>query len=195
MADGTNNGALDTNANIETNEQGNGGNDLAALQAELEKMKAENAKLKSAQSNASADASKFKKALQERMSEEERKAAETKEYIEQLKADNAALKRAQALSEQKAGLVGIGFEGELAEKAAAAFFDNDFTAFAGHLKDFITAHDKAITAEGIRNTPRPGIGGTGTQTITQEQFDNMGYSERLKVYNEQPELYKSLTQS
>ena len=191
MAENTN-GA--ENTNIETTEQGNNGNDLAALQAELEKMKAENAKLKNAQSNASADASKFKKALQERMSEEERKAAETKELFEQLKAENAALKRSQALAEHKAGLVSVGFDGELAQKAAEAFFDNDFTAFSGHLKDFITAHDKAITAEGIRNTPRPGIGGTGTPAITQEQFDKMGYSERLKVFNEQPELYKTLTQ-
>lgn len=192
MADVTN-GAENTNTNeVTTTDQGNG--DLAALQAELEKMKAENAKLKSAQSNASADASKYKKELAARMSEEERKASEVKELMEQLKAENAALKRSQALAEHKAGLVGLGFEGELAEKAATAFFDNDFTAFAGHLKDFVAAHDKAIKADGILNTPRPGVGGVGTAAITQEQFDNMGYSERLKVYNEQPELYKTLTQ-
>lgn len=192
MADGINNGAENTNTSeVTTNEQSN---DLATLQAELEKMKAENAKLKSAQSNASADASKYKKELAARMSEEERKASEVKELMEQLKAENAALKRSQALAEHKAGLVGLGFEGELAEKAATAFLDNDFTAFAGHLKDFVAAHDKAVTAEGIRNTPRPGVGGVGTAAITQEQFDNMGYSERLKVYNEQPELYKTLTQ-
>ena len=190
MAENTN-GAENTN----TNDQGNSGVDLEALQAELTKMKAENEKLKNAQSNASADASKYKKELAARMSEEEKKAAETKEMFEQLKAENAALKRSQALAEQKAGLVGIGFEGELAEKAATAFFDNDFSAFAGHLKDFITAHDKAKDAESIRNTPRPGVGSTGTQAITQEQFDKMGYSERLKVYNEQPELYKTLTKS
>ena len=190
MAENTN-GA--ENTNVTDNSQG--AVDLSALQAELAKFKAENEKLKNAQSNASGEASKYKKLLNERMSEEEKKAAETKELIEQLKADNAALKRAQALAEQKAGLVGIGFEGELAEKAATAFFDNDFASFAGHLKEFVTAHDKAKAAEDIRNTPRPGIGATGTAAITQEQFDNMGYSERLKVFNEQPELYKTLTQS
>lgn len=178
-----------------TNEQSN--NDavtLESLQAELKKMQAENEKLKNAQSNASGEASKYKKMLNERMSEEEKKAAETKELFEQLKAENAALKRSQALAEQKANLVSVGFDGELAEKAASAFLDNDFTAFAGHLKDFVTAHDKAITADTIRNNPRPGVGSSGAQTITQEQFDKMGYSERLKVYNEQPELYKTLTQ-
>jgi len=180
------------NTNV-TNEQDSGTNDLSALQAELERMKAENEKLKNAQSNASADASKYKKELAARMTEEEKRAAETKELIEQLKADNAALKRSQALAEHKAGLVGIGFEGDLAEKAATAFFDNDFSAFAGHLKDFVVAHDKAIAAEGIRNTPRPGVGSTGTPSVTQEQFDKMGYQDRVKLFNEQPELYKTLS--
>lgn len=191
MADGTNNGAENTNVTAETTQDNSV--DLASLQAELAKFKAENDKLKKAQSNASSEASQYKKELAARMTEEEKKAAETKELIEQLKADNAALKRAQALAEQKAGLVSVGFEGDLAEKAATAFFDNDFTAFAGHLKDFITAHDKAKEAEDIRKTPRPGVGSTGAQSITKEQFDKMGYSERLKVYNEQPELYKTLT--
>ena len=192
--------ADETSTNNGTGIQDNGSS-VESLQAELEKLKGEyvalkdkNDKLMSAQSNASADVSKYKKLLNEKMSEEERKAAETKELFEQLKAENAALKRSQALAEHKAGLVSVGFEGELAQKAAEAFFDNDFTAFSGHLKDFITAHDKAITAEGIRNTPRPGVGSTGTPAITQEQFDKMGYSERLKVFNEQPELYKTLTQ-
>ena len=189
MAENTS-GANDTNATEQGNEQTV---DLEALQAQLAEMKLENEKLKKAQTNASADASKYKRELASRMSEEEKKAAETKELIEQLKADNAALKRAQALSEQKAGLVGVGFDSELAEKAATAFFDNDFTAFTAHLKDFIAAHDKAVTAEGIRNTPRPGVGATGAPSVTQEQFDKMTYAERLKVFTEQPELYKTLT--
>lgn len=189
MAENTS-GANDTNATEQGNEQTV---DLEALQAQLAEMKLENEKLKKAQTNASADASKYKRELASRMSEEEKKAAETKELIEQLKADNAALKRAQALSEQKAGLVGVGFDSELAEKAATAFIDNDFTAFTAHLKDFIAAHDKAVTAEGIRNTPRPGVGATGAPSVTQEQFDKMTYAERLKVFTEQPELYKTLT--
>ena len=116
MADGTN-GAENTNTN--DNVQDNGA-DLTALQAELAKFKAENEKLKNAQSNASADASKFKKLLNERMTEQEKAAAETKELIETLKAENEALKRSQALAEHEAGFVGAGFESETAKKAAEA---------------------------------------------------------------------------
>lgn len=178
-----NNGAQDSGA------------DLAALQAELAKFKAENEKLKNAQSNASADASKYKKELAARMTEQEKAAAETRELIENLKAENEALKRSQALAEHEAGFVGAGFESETAKKAAEAFFDKDFKAFMGTLNNFITAHDKALNADAIRNTPKPGSGSTGASSITKEQFDKLGYAERTKLFNEQPDLYKELTKS
>ena len=164
--------------------------DTEALQAELERLKSENVKLKNAQSKASADAAKYKRALNERMSEQERADTQTKELIEQLKADNAALKKAQTLAEQKAGCIGLGFDAENAEKAAAAFFDNDFTAFSATLKDFLTAHDKALLADAVRQTPRPGAGGSD-KAVTREQFDNMGYRERMKLYSEQPDIYNT----
>lgn len=181
------------NTNVTPTEAQDTSADLTALQAELAKMKAENEKLKNAQSNASADASRYKKQLAERMTEQEKAAAETKEFIEQLKAENEALKRSQALAEHEAGFVGIGFESEAAKKAAEAFFDKDFKAFMGVFNDFLTAHDKAINAESIRNTPRPGAGSTGAPTMTKEQFDKLGYADRVKLFTEQPDLYKELS--
>ena len=163
---------------------------LADLQTELARLKDENSKLRSAQSNASADASKYKKALQERMTEQEREANETKELIEQLKADNAQLKRNQTLSEYAAGFMGLGFDADMARKAAEAE-GTDFAVLIGTFKEFITARDKAMTAEALRNTPRPGTGATAP-AVTKEEFDKMGYRERLKIFNEQPELYKEL---
>lgn len=182
------NGANATNENTQ-----DGGADLAALQAELARMKSENEKLKNAQSNASADASKYKKELAARMTEQEKATQATNEMIEQLKAENESLKRSQALAEQKAGLVSVGFDGELAEKAATAFIDNDFGAFSAHLKDFIAAHDKALNADAIRNTPKPGSGSTGAPSMTKEQFEQLGYADRVKLFNEQPDLYKEFT--
>lgn len=166
---------------------------LAELQAELAKLRGENEKLKNAQSNASADASKYKKALQERMSEQERAANETKELIEQLKAENALMKRNQTLAEYTSGYMGLGFDAEMAKKAAEATANvgNDFSALTSVFQEYIAAHDKALNAEALRNTPRPGIG-AAAPTITKEQFEAMSYPERLKVYNEQPELYKEL---
>jgi hypothetical protein len=167
--------------------------DTAALQAELERLKGENAKLKNAQSNASSDAAKYKRELQARMSEQEREATQTKELIEQLKADNAALKRAQTLAEQRAGYIGLGFDADTADKAAAATYDGNFADLTAVFRDFLTAHDKALMADAVRQTPRPGVGATDKPSVTREQFDKMGYSERMKLFSEQPELYKTFT--
>ena len=183
--------------NEKNNEQT--GNESAAeptldeLKAEIERLKGENGKLKSAQSNASADASKYKKQLQERMSEQERASAEAKELMEQLKAENAELKRNQTLAEYKAGFLGLGYSDDLAKSAAAAILDGKFSDFLTTHKQFVTDHDKALTADAIRNMARPGAGGSDT-SVTKEQFAKMNYADRVKLYNEQPELYKKLNE-
>lgn len=166
---------------------------LETLKAEVERLEIENGKLKKAQSNASADVSKYKKELQARMSEQERAAAETKELIEQLKAENEAMKRNQSVAERTASYIGVGFDAILAKQAAEASFDNNHEGFMDALKAFISAHDKALAADALRNTPRPGAGATEQPTVTPEQFAKMKYVDKVKLYEEQPELYKELT--
>lgn len=166
---------------------------MEELQAELERLRTENGKLKNAQSNASADASKYKKELQARMSEQERAAAETKELIESLKAENAMMKRNQTLAEQRAGFLGLGFSTDLAAQAAEATADNNFASLMTTMQKFIIEHDKALQADALRSTPRPGAGATEQPTVTPEQFAKMKYVDRVKLYEEQPELYQELT--
>ena len=163
---------------------------LDSLKSELEKLRAENGKLKNAQSNASADASKWKKQLQERMSEQERAENATKELIDSLKAENERLKRDQEVASRTAAYVGVGFDESLAKKAAEAY-GSDHDGFMDALKAFITAHDKALQADALRSTPRPGNGGTDP-AITKEEFAKMNYSERVKLFNENPDLYQEL---
>ena len=165
---------------------------IDALKAELERLTVENGKLKNAQSNASADASKYKKQLQERMTEQERAAEETKELIASLKAENEQMKRSAEVASRTAAYVGMGFDEVLAKQAAEAYGTNH-EVFSETLKTFLAAHDKAILAAQMRSTPRPGIGSVET-TVTKEQFDNMGYTDRVKLWNENPELYKKLNE-
>lgn len=165
---------------------------IDALRAELERLKVENGKLKNAQSNASADASKYKKALQERMSEQERAAEETKDLIASLRAENEAMKRSAEVSARTATYIGIGFDEILAKQAAEAY-GNNHDAFSDALKSFLAAHDKALLAEQMRSTPRPGVGAVEA-AVTKEQFDKMGYAERVKLFETQPELYKKLNE-
>ena len=164
---------------------------LEELKAELERLKTENGKLKAAQSNASADAAKWKKELRESMDEKTRAEAETKELIAQLKAENEAMKRNQGVAERTAAYIGVGFSSEVAKKAAEASFDGDHDGFMVALKAFLTEHDKALAADALRNNPRPGTGGKDPG-ITKEQFEKMGYAQRVKLYEEQPDLYQEL---
>jgi len=164
---------------------------LDELKAELERLKAENGKLKTAQSNASADAAKWKKELRDSMDEKTRAEAETKELIAALKAENEAMKRSQTVAERTAAYIGVGFDADLAKKAAEASFDGKHDEFMTHLKSFITAHDKSLAADALRNNPRPGAGGSDP-AVTKEQFDKMSYSQRVKLYDENPDLYQQL---
>jgi DNA repair exonuclease SbcCD ATPase subunit len=177
----------------ENQQQGNENNtpDIIALQAELEKLKGENEKLKNAQSNASSDAAKYKKELQARMSEQEKAAAEAQEILNNLKAENERLKKEQTLANCTAGYLALGFDNALAAKAAEAFYANDFSKVIEHFKTFLEAHDKALAADALRNTHRPGTGGGGS-AVTKEQFVKMNYAERAKLFEENPDLYNQL---
>lgn len=164
-----------------------------SLKAELEKLKEENSKLKNAQSNASADAAKYKRELQSRMSEQEKAETATKELIEKLRAENEQMKRSQAVAERTAAYIGVGFDAALARQAAEASCDNNHEGFMQTLTAFLTEHDKALNAEAVRNTPRPGTGAV-EPTVTKEQFAKMRYPERVKLFTEQPELYEKLNE-
>jgi len=164
---------------------------IEELQAEIARIKGENEKLKNAQSNASSDAAKYKKLLQERMTEQERAAAQAKEVLDNLKAENERLKKEQTIASHTAGYLSLGFGDALAKKAAEATFASDFSALTTAFKEFITEHDKALAADALRKTPRPGTGGSEAE-ITKEQFAKMGYLERKKLAEEHPDLYEKL---
>ena len=167
--------------------------DMTALQAEIERLKGENEKLKGAQSNASSEAAKFKKMLHERMSEQEKAAAEAKDLMDALKAENERLKKEQTIASHTAGYLGLGFGDDLARVAAEATYNNDFGKLQETIRAFITAHDKAIAADNLRKTPHPGTGGVESG-ITKEQFEKMGYLQRAKLFEENPDLYKKLNE-
>ena len=159
--------------------------------AEFERLKLENDKLRKATTNASADASRFKKELQARMTEDERVKAEREEQTAKLQAELDALRKDKTVSEHKANFIGLGFGADMAQTAAEALADGNLGDMFNSLKAFITQRDKEHTAEAFRNTPKPTAGAV-TNTITKEQFDNMGYAERNALYKENPDLYREL---
>lgn len=164
------------------------------LKAQIEKLQADNEKLKQATTNASADASRYKKELRDRMSEQERRAEEEAEEKRKLIERLEELETASRNEKGKAGFIGIGFTDTAAADATEAFYRGDATAFTALLKTFLADHDKALKAEGVRNTVPPASGGTG-KSYTKEQFDKMSYRELNELYANDPEQYQKLLNS
>ena len=149
------------------------------------------AKLKDALNKASSQAADYKRQLKEKMSEQERieadrqaKEAEREELLKNLM-------REKTIADNRAQFLAVGYGEELANKSAEAMADGNMAEIFNGFKTFVETRDKAIRAELIKGTPAPKGGNTDT-TITKEQFRAMSYSERNKLYTENPELYKQL---
>lgn len=133
----------------------------------------------------------YKRKLKEKMSEEERKEAERQEAETALKAELESLRKEVAVTKNKSKFLSLGYEEKLAEETARALADGDmdkvFANQAIHLENI----KKATMASEMAKEKRPPAGAEATK-ITKQQFAAMSYMERVKMYNEQPELYKQL---
>lgn len=136
----------------------------------------------------------YKRKLREKMSEEERKEAERQEVEAALKAELESLRKEAAITKNKAKFLSLGYEEELAEDTARAMADGDFEKVFANQAIHLENVKKAAIAAALANDPKPPAGGGGGAEITKEQFDAMGYSDRLKLFNEQPETYKKFTE-
>lgn len=136
----------------------------------------------------------YKRKLREKMSEEERKEAERQEAEAALKAELESLRKEAAITKNKAKFLSLGYEEKLAEDTARAMADGDFEKVFANQAIHLENVKKAAIAAALANEPKPPAGGGGGAEITKEQFDAMGYSDRLKLFNEQPEIYKKFTE-
>ena len=205
-----------TNTNENTNNQGTGNENAngsqntqeqnkqlttSELEAKIKQLEAENGKLRQANTNASADASKHKKEAAEwkekyqgKLSEEDRKREEQDEQTATLQKELETLRAERNVANFKSQLTdpAIGFDATLAQEVAEAMNAGDTAKVFDGLRRFVEAHDKSLKENAFRNNQTL-QGGTGTKAITKEQFNAMGYKERLAVYNEHPDLYKEYT--
>ena len=149
-------------------------------------------RLKNALSKSNSEAADFKKQLREKMTADEIKAKEDAEKQEKLQNDYDALVKKVTISENKANLLALGYEDKLATETAEALVNGEIDKVFANQKKHLESVEKKIRQDILKDTPKPDGGNTST-TITKEQFDAMGYTERLKVFNENPEIYKEYT--
>jgi hypothetical protein len=137
----------------------------------------------------------IKKQLKEKMTEDERKEAERLEAEAALKAEVEALRKEKTVSDSKSRFLALGYDETLATETAKALADGDMEKVFANQQIYIENVRKAERAALLAGDPKPPAGTPGgTVEITKEQFDAMNYSERLKLFNEQPETYKKFTE-
>lgn len=178
-------------------------NNAAERDARIAALERENEALRKANTKASAEASQYKKAalekdeaLKAKMSEEERakqeqieRDAATQEELKQLRAERNIAKFTSA-----AVAPDIGMDAETAKAFAEALNAGETDKVFEALRKFVTAHDKALNEKALLNNPTLSGGGT-EKVMTQEEFDNLGYTETVKFKNEHPDLYKEYTKT
>ena len=165
--------------------------DTASLEAELKAVKAERDKLKQSVTNASADASEWKKKYQSKLSEEDKAKEEQDAAYAAMQEKVAALEAERDIANFTAALTGtdIGMDADTAKSVAEALHSGDTEKVFSGIRKFIASHDKALAEKAMLNNPTL-PGGKSTKTVTKEEFDKMGYRELVALKNEHPELYK-----
>ena len=189
---------LENPTNVETKESAP---DTSELDKRIKALEAENAKLKQAVTNASADASKEKKEkrelaeqLKSRMTEEEKAKAEQEAANAAMQQELETLRNERNVANHKAQFTAIGFEETLAQETAEALNSGDNAKLFEGIRKFIASHDKELTAKALMNNPVLS-GGQTEKVVTREEFKDMGYREMLAFKNEHPDLYSEYMKS
>ena len=148
-------------------------------------------RLKNALSKSNSEAADYKKQLREKMSADEIKAKEDAEKQAKLQSDYDALVRKVALSENKAKLLGLGYEDKLATETAEAMIDGNLDKVFANQKKHLESVEKRIREDVLHNTPKP-EGGSSASTMTKEKLRGLSANERYEFAQKNPEEYKQI---
>lgn len=183
-------GEENTTVVTETQETTQNNNETADVQA----LRLELAKTKKAMDKAAAEAANYKRQLSERLTADEKAAAEKAEQDAIREQEYQELKRENSINKIVKQFMGLGYDAVQAEKAATAQYDGDMETMFSVQKEVQTALLKAKEAEWINSRPPIQSGVGENSSISKEQFEKMGYSERVQLKQKNPELYKILSQ-
>ena len=176
---------IDTTA-IENYAQMTAEEKLAALEAyEFEtpakKDTEEVTKLKTALSKANSDAAEWKRQFREKQTEAERAEAERKEHEAAVEEELRTLRRDKTVSGYVAQCLALGYNNELALKAAEAMADNDAAAIMACQQEFLEAKQKEFEATALNRQPTLSHGAPPTaQAAEAEAYNKMRVAWGLK---------------
>ena len=110
-------------------------------------------KLKAALSKANSDAADWKRQFREKQTEQERAEAERAEREKAVEEELRGLRREKTVSGYVAQCLALGYEKELALKAAEAMADNDAAAILACQQEFLEAKKKEYEATALNKQP------------------------------------------
>ena len=156
--------------------------------AELEKQLAEAdkkyGKLKGTLDSKLKELGDMTKKERERMTAEE---LERKE-IEEIKAQNELLLKEREIVSAERRFIQSGCGTELAGQGAKALIEQDFDTLFDVIDKLVAGKIASEKTELLKAMPKPQGGGSSVG-MTKEQFDRLGYKQRVELLNKDPETY------
>lgn len=110
-------------------------------------------KLKTALSKANSDAAEWKRQFREKQTEQERTEAERKEHEAAVEEELRALRRDKTISGYVANCLALGYDKDLALRAAEAMADNNAAEIMACQQEFLDAKTKEIEANALNKQP------------------------------------------
>ena len=164
--------------------------DLKELQLKVKALEAENGKLKQSVTNASADASSWKKKYQEKLSDEDKAKEQQDEATAAMQKELEDLRKERNIARYTGTLVAqdIGMDSNTAKAVAEALNAGETDKVFDGIRQFIKAHDKSLHESALKNNQTL-PGGSVDKTVSKAEFDNMSLSEMMAFKVEHPDLY------
>lgn len=138
------------------------------------------------------EAAELKKQLRTKQTEEEIKKDEDEKARKELEDKYNELLARTTIAENKAKYLSLGYEDKLAADTAKALFEGNMEKVFANGAKHQAELEKRIKAEVLRDTPKPEGAGSGSESLTKEQFNAMGYTQRANLRRENQELYEKM---
>lgn len=145
-------------------------------------------KLKGTLDNKLKELGDMTKKERERMTAEE---LERKE-IEEIKEQNALLLKEREVVNAERRFIQCGCDSDLASEGAKALIDGDYDGLFGVFNKIIESKVAEQKSELLKTMPKP-QGSVQSSTMTQEQFNKLGYKDRVELLEKDPDTYNRLS--
>ena len=143
-------------------------------------------KLKTALSKANSDAAEWKRQFREKQTEAERAEAERKEHEAAVEEELRTLRRDKTVAGYVNSCLALGYEKELAQRAAEAMADNDAATIMACQQEFLDAKRKEMEATALNKQPGLSVGAPPTAKVAEAE----AYNKMRKAWGLNPIPYK-----